>query len=1582
MPSAAEAVVREGTAEEETDSLMDATVSVDSLAAAEAAEQELAASLAALEQESASELEYLKQLWGEDEMAGPPRHTSLSPPLLTQSRPTYQELMASSRKVSITKPAAERQSELQQIKALQASINRADTLMAGEGAALSAVSLKVQKVQQLMGNLENEMRDLREEEAQLLQRQPVPAGRLRTVRQWLAERSQALQQQNFLLAQLHQEEDRAERALRAAEAAVMDVVDSREGLDAMKQAKLCDQEQAAAALRTREMNAVTGYQRVRAHNEAQRAAQAEHAEQERQRAIAAAREGRRFAAERIQAHRAAIQASTEQVKQLKDGVREQRTQAVMQLRRDIQAARGEIAERAELHRMRARQLAEAQAQEFSQLLEAGQNPYEVFRRRKEEAKVARLKQQIASNVRRKEAAIAAQMVVEEEAHKRAIAMQKFEKEIEAQFQKEMGSTAREARMDSFMRAHTASGQTLLDPTGRLPVPPSQAAAIKTWGFGLGKASPTILAKYQRLDPEVAASDLLLPRKYRQQEQAAAEVRQLDGSLDRPALSPRRAAANQENAGAPASPGKLAVMPLSVFEQKALDKSRQRHKQNITKKQVVMGREFQGPAFLPTPATVVFKDFEVGQSYSQTITLTNVSYSKNTFKVLPLPDEVCTYFDIMYKLPGYISAGLTCEMTIVFTPKVNQDIQTCIPLLAETGPLSIPLRCLIKRAVLSVTATELDFDCANGVLLGDSASATFAIVNDGALDVDYEMRPPSAEARPALPDASDEPSTAGPAPPNSCFIATPLCGTLRGYSRATISVEFKPLRAGLFRRQLDIRFRAKADRKLVLEPLGVGLKAAGRTVPVTVQRSLIDFKCCVYDQTYRDTVVVHNRGKSAVKVSLVKRAEMVDFFEFQPSFGYCQGGDDFAFTITFRASPELLHKCKKFVTDLDQEVLEIPMKINVAGQALPVEFRLRVQLTTAAISFSPACLDFGPCNLGEQTGMQVHMTNHSRLPQQFGFQQLPKGVQVEPSAGYGLLLPGETCAQTVLVRPAISNSSHFSLTCRGSLGGTYALPCTTHGRQTAITCSHNLIKMPATAVGDTASVAIVLTNTSKAPRAFEFAVPACSSLRVSPQLDSLGQPASTGQEPRSQQPGSASGQGGEDLTDDAALSGNFAASSEDAQATEPIYHWQEVPLHCHIQPLDAGSPSEILHLQVVTCAVAQQLHLAAPAAWNAEKACYMLDFGSVAVGQRKLLGVLLSNSGSQAASVTADSLDPTSIFSTVNAVRAIPPGGAFKLLLDFLPQAKTLYQEMLTLRSPETKLRLLLVGEGIAPAYKVEPAEALQGLDLGDVYPGEQLEKTLTLTNTGTFGLTYATRMLGPAAEQHSGPSPFYCKPEEGSIAVGQSQTVTVVFRPDRAAPGYQDILQIGVPGGQKVQIGLKGRCWEEGAFLAGVEYKGPVDDPFLPALPPSIPDKGSQASPPLPLEVQVTLQPAAQGSTTASATIYVGSLKSSLGGSAAELTLDALPEAAKQAGWKVDNPKVSAAAGEKKPLMFTFTPPPQPAPGTLAYFGLREWVELRLTGLLKGGTPSRDPAGRKVVLNLRCFLEGQAQARKLASDAS
>lgn len=48
-------------------------------------------------------------------------------------------------------------------------------------------------------------------------------------------------------------------------------------------------------------------------------------------------------------------------------------------------------------------------------------------------------------------------------------------------------------------------------------------------------------------------------------------------------------------------------------------------------QTQMGRTFAGDAFLPSPALVEFRDFEVGRTVTAAVQVINRSYRKNTFR---------------------------------------------------------------------------------------------------------------------------------------------------------------------------------------------------------------------------------------------------------------------------------------------------------------------------------------------------------------------------------------------------------------------------------------------------------------------------------------------------------------------------------------------------------------------------------------------------------------------------------------------------------------------------------------------------------------------------------------------------------------------------------------------------------------------------------------------------------------------------------------------------------------------------------------------------------------------------------------
>lgn len=144
---------------------------------------------------------------------------------------------------------------------------------------------------------------------------------------------------------------------------------------------------------------------------------------------------------------------------------------------------------------------------------------------------------------------------------------------------------------------------------------------------------------------------------------------------------------------------------------------------------MQGKEFKGTAFISKPERIFFEDFTVGVPHTQTILLTNVSFSFNSFKLLSLPDSIKDFFHIVYTPTGRMSAGLSTTIQITFTPQVNQDINSSFPLLAETGPINIPLVCTCKKALISVENPHIDF---GNVIYQEKLVKSLRVKNSGAL----------------------------------------------------------------------------------------------------------------------------------------------------------------------------------------------------------------------------------------------------------------------------------------------------------------------------------------------------------------------------------------------------------------------------------------------------------------------------------------------------------------------------------------------------------------------------------------------------------------------------------------------------------------------------------------------------------------------------------------------------------------------------------------------------------------------------------------------------------------------------------
>ena len=57
----------------------------------------------------------------------------------------------------------------------------------------------------------------------------------------------------------------------------------------------------------------------------------------------------------------------------------------------------------------------------------------------------------------------------------------------------------------------------------------------------------------------------------------------------------------------------------------------------------------------------------------------------------------------------------------------------------------------------------------------------------------------------------------------------------------------------------------------------------------------------------------------------------------------QAGGAFPVTVLFKPRASMLEQCARFLVDAERQIFEIPMKLNVPDQRLPVSFTLRAQV---------------------------------------------------------------------------------------------------------------------------------------------------------------------------------------------------------------------------------------------------------------------------------------------------------------------------------------------------------------------------------------------------------------------------------------------------------------------------------------------------------------------------------------------------------------------------------------------------------------------------------------------------------------
>ena len=170
-----------------------------------------------------------------------------------------------------------------------------------------------------------------------------------------------------------------------------------------------------------------------------------------------------------------------------------------------------------------------------------------------------------------------------------------------------------------------------------------------------------------------------------------------------------------------------------MEKEMMFNALEKQRAGIVQKQVAARREFKGVAFDAKPEIVHFKDLEVGKTYKKKVKLTNVSYTINYLKLVGLSEHLKDFVTLDFESQGQMSAGMTCEILVTFSPMINENLEGTIDFLSQTGPVSLPVKCSVKKCDLSLDIYQVNFGTE---VIGENLKRTFTLVNKGALPTEF------------------------------------------------------------------------------------------------------------------------------------------------------------------------------------------------------------------------------------------------------------------------------------------------------------------------------------------------------------------------------------------------------------------------------------------------------------------------------------------------------------------------------------------------------------------------------------------------------------------------------------------------------------------------------------------------------------------------------------------------------------------------------------------------------------------------------------------------------------------------------
>ncbi|XP_039940700.1 cilia- and flagella-associated protein 74 isoform X5 [Hirundo rustica] len=534
------------------------------------------------------------------------------------------------------------------------------------------------------------------------------------------------------------------------------------------------------------------------------------------------------------------------------------------------------------------------------------------------------------------------------------------------------------------------------------------------------------------------------------------------------------------------------------------------------KQTVPGQEHKSCAFHSKPSCIHFKDFDVGQTYKKKIVLTNVSYSVNYCRLVGISEWLKDFISIHFDRPGKMSSGMSCEFLVTFKPMINEGLEGAVMFMAQTGSFSIPLKCTVKTCVLALDKELVDF---GSLVVGETISRTISLTNSGALGTRFKVQTSAGatstlratvKTAPAVvvtlhssacdPEEEGSTSLLAAEDPNQEQICaepreeevTPSAAQEPESSNATEQLGQGELNT---RSDLDTN---NADNVVELSPeeipieimLGkLSFSAVGVSVdvPIWLPQPSVDLRICRYEGLYQDSVEVRSRATTTLRLKFEVCRELSKHMELLPKTGYIQPHSSFSAQLKFLPRQSLPEDAGSYF-NAETGILEAPVTILIMDKAKKVNFTVHAIVTTSDLEISPAQINFGYCTIYEAVQANVILTNKSILPQEFGFVGLPEFIEVQPSDGFGTILPLESLTLDIIFKATKAKEYSFELTCRTEINRQFKLSCKAVGVHPPLELSHSLVQFAATALNSVSSATLDVLNSHVGGNPLTHAVP--------------------------------------------------------------------------------------------------------------------------------------------------------------------------------------------------------------------------------------------------------------------------------------------------------------------------------------------------------------------------------------------------------------------------------------------------------------------------------------------------------------